>query len=170
MHFIVSCHDAVWCLQAYPQLLSYSPVVPGEQAVQWSFCSPRHHAAWLLPGPRYLLTPRPVSSLHAVTMSVPENPFRHSPAINKRPVVLLEWMSYSLLSSSGALCQTTEWGTPRFTGKCTQIVLQLDALCLTAITRLGWEATFSSFPHRMTICHHKLWHVLFLPQENQVRE
>lgn len=82
------------------------------------------------------LTPRPVSSLHAVTMSVPENPFfGHSP--NKRPVVLLEmdviqpsqFFRCSLPNHRVGQC-------PRFTGKCTQIVLQLDAPVSTAITAL----------------------------------
>lgn len=85
------------------------------------------------------LTPRPVSSLHAVTMSVPENPFfGHSPATEQNVLLSsLKWMSYSLLSSSGALCQTTEWGNaPGLPGKCTQIVLQLDAPVSTAITAL----------------------------------
>lgn len=84
------------------------------------------------------LTPRPVSSLHAVTMSVPEIHFSGIvQQQNKRPVVLLEmdviqpsqFFRCSLPNHRVGQC-------PRFTGKCTQIVLQLDAPVSTAITAL----------------------------------
>ncbi len=129
MHFIVSCHER---RDAFKHIHSFSFYIlllcRENRRFHGFFClslyATMQHGLYLVGD--IFLTPRPVSSLHAVTMSVRKIHF--SGIVNNRTNVLLsslKWMSYSLLSSSGALCQTTEWGNaPGLQGKCTQIVLQ----------------------------------------------
>ena len=142
MHFIVSCHQR---RDAFKHIHSFSFYIlllcRENRRFHGFFCLSLYAScsmAFTWSGDIFL-TPRPVSSLHAVTMSVPGKSIFSGivQQQNKRPVVLLEmdviqpsqFFRCSLPNHRVGQC-------PRFTGKCTQIVLQLDAPVSTAITAL----------------------------------
>ncbi len=129
MHFIVSCHER---RDAFKHIHSFSFYI-------LLLCreNTSRYAAWPLPVRRYLsdTTSGQLLACRDNVRSRKIHFFGHSP--NKRPVVLLEmdviqpsqFFRCSLPNHRVGQC-------PRFTGKCTQIVLQLDAPVSTAITAL----------------------------------
>ena len=159
MHFIVSCHERrdafkhIHSFSFYILLLCrenrrfhgffcLSCTLPCSMAFTWS------GDIFLTPRPGQLLACRDnVRSGKSIFSGIVQQQ-------NKRPVVLLEmdviqpsqFFRCSLPNHRVGQC-------PRFTGKCTQIVLQLDAPVSTAITAL-MRGPFS-FPYRMTIFHYK---------------
>ena len=142
MHFIVSCHerrDAFKHIHSFLSIFSCCAGRTGGSMVSSvSPCTLPCSMAFTWSGDIFL-TPRPVSSL-ACRDNVRSGKSIFSGIVqqqNKRPVVLLEmdviqpsqFFRCSLPNHRVGQC-------PRFTGKCTQIVLQLDAPVSTAITAL----------------------------------